>query len=287
MDRARLPATVGEALALARGITREDGPLTPVTAQALLAFVVGHGRAWLFAHGEAPLSAPDAARYVDLLARAASGEPLAQLVGEREFHGLAFSVTPDVLIPRPETEGIVDETLGWAARRGLDSPRIVDVGTGSGAIAVALAVRLPEARVEAVDISREALDVAHSNAMRHSVADRVEFVQGDLLEALAGPFDAIAANLPYINGEEITALEVGRWEPRVALYGGPDGLDLVRRLLEQAPARLAAGGLLLLEIGHDQGARAEVLCRAAFPQDDVRVIRDLAGLDRMLRVKRT
>lgn len=277
--------TVGDALGAARAITAQPGAvLSPAAAQALLAYVVGRGRAWLLAHADAPLSAADADRYRALLDRAAGGEPLAHLLGEREFYGLAFTITPDVLVPRPETEALVDALRAWAARSGVAHPRIVDVGTGSGAVAVAAAVHVPAARVVAVELSGAALSVARGNAQRHGVSERVRFVQGDLLAALAGPFDVIAANLPYINRDEIAALEVGRWEPWVALDGGVDGLELVRRLLAQAPARLAAGGLLVLEIGYDQGERTAALCQRAFPTANVTLQPDLAGLDRIVSV---
>ena len=280
------PATVGEALALGRQLsTGESPPLTPTTAQALLAFVTGRGRAWLLAHREAPLPAADARRFVGLLERAAAGEPLAHLTGEREFYGLPFTVTPDVLVPRPETEALVDVALAWARDHSVAAPRIVDVGTGSGAIAVTLAVRLPGARVTAVELSEPAIRIAQGNVERHGVAERVALVLGDLLRPLAGPFDIIVANLPYINQQEIEALDVGRWEPRIALDGGPDGLDLVRALLEQAPSRLAPGGLVALEIGYDQGPRAVALCRAAFPGAGVALLPDLAGLDRIVKVE--
>ncbi|MEJ2148082.1 MAG: peptide chain release factor N(5)-glutamine methyltransferase [Chloroflexota bacterium] len=274
--------TVGGMLALARQRT----PVSPTTAQALLAYVVGRGRAWLLAHPEAPLSGAQAAQFAALLGRAAAGEPLAYLVGEREFCGLTFEVTPDALIPRPESEALVEAGLAWARERSKSDPAIVDVGTGSGAIAVTLAARLPQARIAAVELSAPALAVARRNAQRHAVADRVGLVRGDLLAALVGPFDLILANLPYVSTGELAGLEVGRWEPRLALDGGADGLDLVRRLLEQAPARLAPGGRLALEIGAEQGERVMTLCREAFPQAAVRLERDLAGLNRIALVDR-
>ncbi len=284
-DEHTRPRTIGEALARGRAACAAEGAiLTPATAQALLAHVTGRGRAWLLTHVEEPLSAEAAERFISLLERAADGEPLAYLIGEREFYGLLFSVTPDVLIPRPETEALVDVALAWAHTRGLPAPRIVDVGTGSGAIAVTLALKLPQARIVAVDIAWEALLIAQVNALRHGVAERLGFVLGDLLAALIGPFDAIIANLPYVSEAELEALEVGRWEPRIALDGGSDGLDLIRRLLGQAPRRLAPGGLLALEIGADQGKRVEALCHAAFPYAEVAILPDLAGLDRIVRV---
>lgn len=280
-----LPSTVGQALAWARALGASGPSLSSTTAQALLAHVVGRGREWLLAHPTSPLEPDLAHRFTDLAARAAAGEPLAQLTGEREFYGLPFTVTPDVLIPRPETEALVDLALALARERGLAAPRIVDVGTGSGAIAVTLAVKLPAARVAAVELSEPAIRIARANAERHGVAGRVQFVVGNLLAALAGPFDIILANLPYINKDEIAALDIGRWEPRVALDGGADGLSLVRRLVEQAPARLAPGGLLALEIGFDQGSRVVELCRAAFPGAAVTLLSDLAGLDRIVKVE--
>jgi release factor glutamine methyltransferase len=255
----------------------------PTTIEEALA--EGRRQAWLLAHREEGLQGRDAARYVDLLVRAAAGEPLAQLTGEREFYGLAFTVTPDVLIPRPETEAVVDAVLHWLDKGMIAQPRMVDVGTGSGAIAVTLVVKVPHARVTAVEISPAAIDIAQRNADHHGVADRMNFVIGDLLTGLTGPFDVIAANLPYINHEELTALEVGRWEPRIALDGGDDGLVLVRRLLDQAPIRLADKGLLVLEIGHDQGQRVGALCRAAFPAARVQIQPDLAKLDRIVTVE--
>jgi release factor glutamine methyltransferase len=278
--------TVGDALSHARRIIGAgDTPLTPTTAHAILAYVVGRGRAWLLAHPEAPLDAESAARFSNLIDRAAGGEPLAHLVGQREFYGLSFAITPDVLIPRPETEAVVDVMLAWLDTHGCPTPRLADVGTGSGAIAVTLAVKRPDARVTATDISAPALEVARCNAERHAVADRVDFVLADLLAPFAGPFDAVAANLPYINRDELAALEVGRWEPRVALDGGPNGLDHVRRLLAELPTRLASPGLLVLEIGHDQGPRAVRLCADAFPAARVALRPDLAGLDRIVSVE--
>ena len=280
-----LPRTIGEALAYARALCATRGEvLTPNTAQALLAYVTGRGRAWLLAHPEEVLAPQDAERFAILLKRAAEGEPLAYLVGEREFYGFPFSVTPDVLVPRPETEALVDVALEWISARGLAAPRVVDVGTGSGAIAVTLALKLPAAQIIAVDISWEALLIAQINAVRHSVAERLALVLGDLLEALIGPFDVILANLPYVSQAELEALEVGRWEPRIALNGGADGLHLVRRLIDQAPKRLVRGGLLALEIGAEQGPPVIALCRAVFPQAEIAILPDLAGHDRIVRV---
>jgi len=269
--------TVGEALTKAR----LTGAVTSTTAQAILAHIVERDRSWLLAHSEAALTSEQSTRFAALLERAARGEPLAYLTGEREFYGLAFTVTPDVLIPRPETEELIDVAIRWSKRYPQTAPQLVDVGTGSGAIAVTLAVQLPQARITAVDVPLAALDVARHNASRHGAAQRIHFVQGSLLENLPGPFDAILANLPYIPTNTLQTLDVIRWEPSLALDGGPDGLQLVRTLIRQAATRLRPGGLLALEIQYDQGPIVAGLCQQTFPTASVTIQRDLSGLDRI------
>lgn len=282
----RTARTVGEALALARSCYPTTHPhITPAAVHALLAHVTRRERAWLLAHPEAPLDAAQAETFAALLERLARGEPLAYLTGRREFCGLDFVVTPGVLVPRPETEDLVYRVIAWAGAHPRSPFRIVDVGTGAGVIAVTLAVKLPNSHVTAVDVSAAALKVARRNAQVHAVGERVALLQTDLLSALRGRFDVIAANLAYISVAELPALDVYRWEPGLALNGGRDGLDLIRRLLEQAPSRLALPGLLILEIGHDQGQAVTALCRRAFPSASVRVHADLAGLDRLVCVQ--
>jgi release factor glutamine methyltransferase len=218
--------------------------------------------------------------------RGAAGEPLAYLTGTRAFYGRDLIVTPAVLIPRPETEHLVEAALSWAqGRTGL---RIADIGTGSGAIAVTLAAHLPDAQVWAVDVSPEALAVARQNAMRYNLLDRIVFAPGDLLDPLreTGPLGLIAANLPYIPRAELDTLAVARHEPRLALDGGVDGLDLIRLLLAQAPAVLAVHGLLLLEIGAGQGMQVARMARDAFLDAQVQVIPDYAGHERVVRIER-
>ncbi|MBN1430836.1 MAG: peptide chain release factor N(5)-glutamine methyltransferase [Anaerolineae bacterium] len=274
-------STVGEVLAQAR----QTAGITAITGQAILAYIMKRDRAWLLAHTEVLLTTEQATRFTVLLERAAQGEPLAYLTGEREFYGLAFTVTPDVLIPRPETEGLVDAALHWSEQHRQPAPRLVDVGTGSGAIAVTLAVRLPQAGITAVDVSPAALDVARRNASWHGVGERIELVQGSLLADITGPFDIILANLPYIPTDTLPTLDVIRWEPAPALDGGPDGLALIRLLIRQAATRLLPGGLLALEIQYDQGPVVAALCRDIFPTAAVTIAHDLAGLDRIVSVE--
>jgi len=261
----------------------DDAPA--LTAQALLAQVLGLTRTQVLTQPERVLSAAEQAAFASVVARAAAGEPLAYLLGRREFYGLTFEVNPHVLVPRPETELLVDLARARHPRRALD------VGTGSGCIAVALAVHVPQVEITALDVSPEALALARRNAATHGVAERVHFVQSDLLAALAAvanpapPFDLLCANLPYIDTTELRALPVSTHEPALALDGGPGGLVLIERLLAQAPPYLKPGAALLLEIGATQDAAALALARAAFPAAEVRVERDLAGLDRVVVVE--
>ena len=268
--------TVADAHALARTLG------APVTiAAALLAHLTGRTPTQMLTYLETPLPARLWAHYSDLVTRAAVGEPLAYLTGECEFRDLTFTITPDVLVPRPETELLIDEAVAWAA--GRSALRIADVGTGSGVIAISLAVHLPQAEVVATDLSRNALRVARENAARHGVLNRVHPVQADVLAGVAGPFNLIVANLPYVRAGELPTLN--RWEPRLALDGGPDGLAPIRALLRQAPSRIGPDGLLLLEIGAEQGRMAQKAVREVFPGADISVLTDLAGLERVIRVQ--
>lgn len=253
-----------------------------------MAHVLSVPRAHLVAHPTESLSESDVRRYRDLVLRRAGGEPVAYLVGERAFYDVTLSVDRRVLIPRPETEMLVEEALSWCRREDHHCLRIADVGTGSGALAVTLAQHLPNARVWAIDRSLEALAVAVRNIARHGLAGRVAPVCGDLLAPLSGSLDLIVANLPYVPAERIASLDAGvrDYEPRLALDGGPDGLDVIQRLLPQAAERLAASGLLVLEIDEGQGDAVAAAARALLPDARTGVCRDYAGLERMVRVER-
>ncbi len=249
-------------------------------AELLLAHVLRTSRTRLLAHLDHRLDPDQLADYQTIVTLRASGHPLPYLTGHIEFYGLDFEVTPDVLIPRPETETLVERAL---ARR---PATVIDVGTGSGCIAVALAVHLPQATVYATDISMAALTVARRNAERHRVADRVRLLAGDLLAPCSGAVDLMVSNPPYIAEPEFAALplSVREHEPRLALDGGADGLAVIRRLLAQAAALLKPGGTLLLEIGASQGKAVRDLARAHFPTASIRIHPDLAGHDRVLEV---
>jgi release factor glutamine methyltransferase len=253
-------------------------------AQLLLAEVTGQSRAHVLAHREKSLTAQEATRFDRLVARRADGEPMAYILGRRAFYDRDFTVTPAVLIPRPETEHLLEAALEYAQTQ--EDVLAVDVGTGSGALAVTFAANAPNATVYATDISPDALAVAGRNARNHDVA--VTFLEGDLLRPLIERklrADLIMANLPYIPSGDLRTLAVGKYEPALALDGGSDGLAAIRRLLKQIPDVANPGALILLEIGADQGAAASQMAREGLRTQDVRVLQDLAGLDRVVRVQ--
>jgi release factor glutamine methyltransferase len=271
--------TYGDALAAARqALTGTDS--ASLDAQLLLCELTGQTRATVLAHPERELTAEDDARFTALVERRAQGEPLAYIRGWAPFYDREIMVTPDVLIPRPETELLLERALAVAGERG---PRlVVDVGTGSGALAVTFKAHYPQATVIAVDVSAAALDVARANARAQGVD--VTFVQGDLLTPLieiGQCADLVLANLPYIATDVVPGLDVSRYEPSLALDGGPDGLDLVRRLLAQGQQATSAGAVIFLEIGADQGAAALALGQSL---GEAQLYPDYAGLDRIIEI---
>lgn len=256
-----------------------------ISAQVLLAHHLGKSRAWLLAHPDTRLDDAQLSNLQPALDMLSQGVPLPYLTGQQEFFGLSFRVTPDVLIPRPETELLVEQALAWLnANLGR---RAADVGTGSGAIAVSLAVHEPKVRLTAVDRSWAALQVARENAAAHRVLERVHLLQGHLLSAAAGPFDVVCANLPYIPTQTLNALPVSRHEPRLALDGGADGLRPIEALLADAHRWMAPGGALLLEIEASQGESAPRLAARYFPGARIQCIHDLAGLPRLVSIQCT
>lgn len=247
-------------------------------AEVLLAHAAGLDRSGLFARLRDEVPGAALIRFDTLIARRARREPVAYIVGEKEFHSLAFRVTPDVLIPRPETELLVDEAL----RRAPANGRVLDVGTGSGCISVSLAVRRPDLRLTACDISAAALAVAVENAHRHAVDERIELVESDLFDGFAVDrrWEVIVSNPPYVADAEPLAPELA-WEPVGALRAGLDGLSVIRLLVPEAAARLAPGGTLMFEIGSAQAQSAVSIAeRAGLKQ--IAVQRDLSGLPRLV-----
>jgi release factor glutamine methyltransferase len=306
--------------ALQQGISQLRAVHVPsftLAAEILLLHVLGRDRTWIYSHPEAEISSAEADRFFALIARRASGEPTQHLTGKQEFWGLEFEVTPDVLIPRPETEHLIEVALDRLALRELRAGRkqtltgeglqIADIGTGSGCIAVALAKELPGARVYATDVSPAALAVAQRNAARHSVSDRIRFLVCNLLDVspaslavaqLAAPpqsdashqsplLDLIVSNPPYIGRREAATLmrEVRDHEPELALYGGEEGYELYDDLITQAATHLKPGGLLVLELGHDSLPTVQPLLEAP-AWTNVAVTNDLAGIHRVIAAER-
>ena len=282
--------TLAQALHRAEELLRAEGIEDSwLEAEVLLRHALGLDRHALFARLHEPIALDQEAAYQALLERRLAREPTAYILGRREFYGLELECTPAALVPRPETELLVEEALRIAESgvKGQETWEIVDVGTGNGAIAVALAVNLPSARIAAIDVSAEALALARRNAARHDVAQRISFVQGDLLSPLIAPVDLIVANLPYVRSGDWKALppEIRNHEPRQALDGGPEGTAVLERLLRQAPSYLRLPGWLLAEIGDDQAARLGEVAAASFPGGRIEIKQDLAGLDRLLLVR--
>ncbi|MGC8485732.1 MAG: peptide chain release factor N(5)-glutamine methyltransferase [Candidatus Baltobacteraceae bacterium] len=285
------PQSVSEVLA--RGIVAlakyVESPRTD--AQLLLASVLGRDRAWLLAHSDSFLSRPQAERFGELCEKRASGMPVAYILGTVGFYGREFVVNDKVLVPRPESEVLVEDMLGYLRGR-LDPayPKqlltVLDIGTGSGAIACTLAAELAAVAVEGVDISLAALKVAEHNARRFNVFAKCKFRFGDLASGMGDRhFDAVVANLPYIpTGELPKRPDPLSFEPQEALDGGPDGLALYRRLLPMLPPLLKPGALVLLEAAPPTIAGLVDLARASFPRDEIVVGRDLAGLERYVRM---
>jgi release factor glutamine methyltransferase len=299
-------ATVGELLSGAVARLRETGSESArLDAEVLLAHAIGAERTILLAHPELTVGDEAAEQFEEALARRSTGEPVAYIRGIKEFFGLAFATDGRALIPRPETERLVEAgrnevmTRLGARGRGRDPApvRVADVGTGGGAIIVALAVELRRRKVDlatdvallATDASPAALELARENAVGHAVGDIIEFVEADLLPPLndRGPLDVVLANLPYVRSDAIAGLPVAAsFEPPIALDGGPDGLDVARRLLRLLPDALADEGVALLEIGADQGSAAPAAVEEMLPGWSAAIEPDLAGLPRVLRVVR-
>ena len=275
--------TVRELLLRAVDELRAAGVDTPVLdAEIMLSRTLGRSRTELLAHPEAVPPQEVVERFSGWVSRRSRREPLAYIIGEREFYGICFEVSPAVLIPRPETEILVETAIGLI--KGVPAPRIADIGLGSGAVAVSIAKAAPDAVIYGTESSVEALEIARRNAQRADTQNRTHFLQGDLLEPLAGmTFRLIVSNPPYIPGSEIEGLqpEIAKYEPRQALDGGPDGLECHRRLAGSAGAYLEDKGVLAVEVGAGQADAVEGLFRAAGLRG-VRSVRDYSGIERVV-----
>lgn len=258
-----------------------------MNAEMLLMFVLGVNRAYLYAHPERELTAEEEVRYDETLAQRATGMPSQYITGRQEFWGLDFIVSPAVLIPRPETEHLVETVLELA--RGVAQPKLVDVGTGSGCVALALAHELKDAKIYAVDVSADALEIAGANAARLRLDGRVRFMQSNVLQAVADAHDLdfVVSNPPYVGFGEADKVQksVRDFEPRIAVFAGEQGLDVIGPLVEQAHRALKLGGWLAMEIGYSM-RDAVVNLLSPTMWEDVRVVPDLQGIPRVIAARK-
>ena len=264
--------------------TLRDISETPnLDAEVLLSTILGKSRAWIISHPETLLTIDQNSGWRSDLNSLQAGVSLPYVIGHWEFYGLKFLVTPDTLIPRPETELIVDLALDWLKNQ-KGQQTVTDIGTGTGCIAIALAKNFPGISVIATDTSHPALKVAYQNIIQHGVEHQVHPLHCDLLPPSPVKFDIICTNLPYIPTKKLEKLPIFGKEPTYALDGGTDGLDLITRLLERAPGKVNQGGLLLLEIDSSKGSKAQSIARRYFPSAEITVCPDLAGHDRVLEI---
>ncbi len=275
--------TIRQALGRARQVLAahhvEDSPLE---SEILLRHALSISRVELYSDLDRKLTPEEDKKFWQLAGRRLTGEPSAYITGHREFYGLDFYVDPNVLIPRPETELLVERAIALAKEHAVAT--IADIGTGCGAIAISLAVNLSSVKIYATDISAAALRVAWPNCQKYGVADRVCRLAGDLLDPLSEPVDLILANLPYVRERELSRVNTHGFEPSLALDGGVDGLEKIRRLCHQAEAKLNPGGSLLLEIGMGQKEAVTRLLRSLFPKASIEVTQDLSGIDRVVSI---
>lgn len=274
-----------------------DVPSARLNAELLMMFVLGRDRSYLFAHPERELSAPEQEEYEEVINERARGCPTQYITGHQEFWGLDLLVSPAVLIPRPETEHVVETALElvqsyYQEHQAVNFPRIriLDVGAGSGAIALALASELPQAEIHGCDISEDALEMARINAARLGLGSRVLFRKSDLLETYAGgtPFDLIVANPPYVGESEADKVQrqVREFEPKIAVFCGTDGMDVYRRLVPQASDTLRPGGWLVMEIGYSSEAKVKELLASQTGWSEVQTTADLQGIPRVIAAKK-
>ncbi len=253
-------------------------------AQVLVSHVLDRNRSWVVAHPEFYLSQKKLSELKSLLDRRLANEPLPYLIGHWEFYGLDFQVNPLVLIPRPETELLVDKALEWLHKHPRQQS-VLDIGTGSGCIAICLAKAIPEINIIAVDFNDDVLDVARANAQTHKVENQIKFIQSDLFKNISGAFSLICANLPYIPTNKLKNLSVSKFEPLEALDGGEDGLAFIKRVITESQGKITKPGLLLLEIESGQKEDVLLFTKRVLPSVSSEVILDGAGLPRLLYVK--
>jgi release factor glutamine methyltransferase len=280
-----MAVTIGELLIHLASQLHRTSETARLDAQVLIAHFTGQSRSWVMAHPEAIVKPAQYERISQAAQQLLQGQPLPYLIGHWEFYGTDFDLSPDVLIPRPETELLVERAIHWL-RLHPTRRKVVDIGTGSGCLGLSLARYIPDLQLIMTDISPEALQIARINAQKHGFTQDIEFRQADLLTGIDQPFDMMCANLPYIPTSLLQTLPAAKQEPLQALNGGPHGTRLIRRLLQQARNLLISGGLLLLEIEASQGEAVKSMAQASFALSKVNLLQDLAGHDRCVEIER-
>ncbi len=279
----RNKVTIGDALRRAHRQIQSTSDSPNLEAQLMLANILGKQRTWVVAHDEVELSSAELKDFQSGIRRRRRGTPLPYILGRWEFYGRSFRITEEVLIPRPETELLVEGAINYL-RANPGKGTLVDIGTGSGCVAVSIAADFPSIRVYATDISYSALCLARENASKLGASRNMHFFQMDLTFATKGPFDVVCANLPYVPSRDLKGLEVGQWEPHSALDGGTDGLSNIQNLMEDLPRVTKPGSLILLEIGDGMGVACKDLAKKWFPKGKIKIQTDLAGRDRLLSI---
>ncbi len=273
--------TLKQALQSARDILQSHNiENAPLTAEVLLRHTLNFNRVQLYQAMENKLNPTQEKTFQSLIERHICGEPVAYITGHKEFYGLDFYVDSRALIPRPETELLIEKSLKLVKNKAITT--IADIGTGCGTVAITLALKLPKAKIYATDISAISLELAFTNCQHHKVLDRIRLLEGDMLESLPEPVDLIAANLPYVREAEIAASRSLSYEPRLALDGGTDGLDKIRRFCSQLKGKLNPHGTILLEIGQGQSEVVTSLLYSGLPSCHIEVFKDFAGIERIV-----
>lgn len=271
-----------QALDISQNSLKPNSDTAGQDAQVLLAHILGKNRAWVLAHLEYELTPRQTTDFKQAVEKLSQSIPLPYILGEWEFYGRKFHLTPNVLIPRPETELLIETALAWL-KANPKRQTVLDVGTGSGIIAVTLAAEVPDLKVTGSDVSLDALEAARENAAKHNTT--ISFIESNLLSNIDQSFDLICANLPYIPSQNLKKLAVFGKEPTLALDGGSDGLDLIRELLDQATSHLNPGGLMLLEVDASHTTTAPKAAQKVFPKADIAIKKDLAGHTRLLTIQ--
>jgi release factor glutamine methyltransferase len=275
---------ISDALSWSRGVIAPLSDSPGLDSQLLLAYATGQEKSWILSHPDYPLDAKSAAVFIQAVQRYESGEALPHILGRWDFYGRPFQLSPDVLIPRPETELVVEASIDLLNHLPAEA-RVADVGTGSGCIGITIALEEPDSRVVACDISPGALEVARRNALVYKVIDRLSFVQCDLLMPFSDCFELVIANLPYIPTAELSKLPVGKREPRTALDGGKNGIEVIDRFLRVLPRVLKRPGGAVIEIGAGQGEQVGQLAEEMLADPKIEIKKDLAGLERIIVIE--